>query len=171
MFYNEIAKVEKWQKYFKVIFYNAHRIFEVHLDTFNTHSIFSNEHILVSELSVVGEARLSILLSMREAGLGRRWNMSSDEQTRCINCRFRWRRYPKKSACNYNELDPQRYAANTNGQPVVWRTVRVGNYEHFSNPITNHVSVHWWSCCQFNAFRKLGNSSNTCFRAPKWATK
>ena len=30
----------------------------------NTHSNFSNEHI--SELSVVGEARLSILLSMRE---------------------------------------------------------------------------------------------------------
>ena len=26
--------------------------------------------------------------------------------------------YPKKRACNYNELDPQRYAANTNGEPV-----------------------------------------------------
>ena len=52
----------------------------------------------------------------------RRWNISSAEQTLCINCHFRWRPYPKHRAYYYNELDPQRYAANTNGEPVVWRT-------------------------------------------------
>ena len=41
-------------------------------------------------------------------------------------------RYPNKRACNYNELDPQRYAANTNDQPVVNGLIRVGNYENLS---------------------------------------
>ena len=58
-----IAKSKNGKNVLK-IYFNEHRIFEVHSTHINTHSNFSNENI--SEPSVVGETRLPILLSTRE---------------------------------------------------------------------------------------------------------